>query len=136
MAQNNPATDIRATLISDGVTTPIYIGSEPTTPDECITLYNTAGGENPSPKFLLDFPGLQIRARANDYVTAYTNILECFDLLLGRPAFTKNTTRYTGIIALTGIFDMGTDENDRRLLACNLKLYVEPASVSQHRQTI
>lgn len=135
MAQNNPAKDIKTVLVSDGVTTPIYIGSEPASPDEVITLYNLAG-DAPSPKFLLDFPGLQVRSRANAYTTAYDNLLEVFNLLLGRAAFTESTTRYTGIIALTNIFEIGTDSNDRRILACNFKLYVEPASVSQHRQSV
>lgn len=137
MPQNNPAKDIRATLVDDdGVTTDIFIASEPSSPDECITLYNTAGGEAPSPKFLLDFPGLQVRSRANSYETAYANLLEVFDLLVGRAAFIKNTTRYTGIIALTNIFEIGQDENERRILAVNLKLFVEPANASQHRSAI
>jgi hypothetical protein len=137
MTQNNPAKDIRDTLVNDdGVTTAIYIGSEPSTPDECVTLYNTSGDEPPSPKYLLDHPGLQVRSRANSYETAYTNILQVFDLLVGRAAFTKNTTRYTGIIALTNIFDLGQDENRRRILVCNLKMFVEPAAGSQNRKSI
>lgn len=136
MAQNNPAKDIRDTLVNDdGVTTPIYIGSEPASPDDVITIYNT-GGDAPSPKHLLDYPTLQVRSRANTYVDAYDNLLEVFDFLLGRSAFTKNTTVYTGIVATTSIFEVGSDDNERRILAANFKLFVEPAYSSQNRKSL
>lgn len=135
MAQNNIGKDIREVLIADGVTTPIYIASEPSTPDAVITLYNT-GGEAPNPKWLLDFTGLQARSRANDYETAYDNLQDVFDLLLGRPAFTQNTTRYTGILASSGIMDIGRDDNERRILVCNFRLIVEPALSTQHRKSL
>jgi len=135
MAQNNPAKDIRATLVTDGVTTPIYISSEPANPDVVITIYNYQG-DAPNPKFLLDFPQLQVRSRANDYETAYNNLLEVYDLLIGRPAFTVSTTRYTGILANTNIFEIGRDDNERRILAANFRLFVEPASDGQYRQVI
>ena len=134
MAQNNAAKDIREKLIADGVITPIYYSSEPNTPDAVITLYNT-GGEAPSPKFLMDSPSLQARSRANDYETAYNNLQEVFDLLLGRPAFTINTTLYVGIWASTGITEIGRDDNERRLLVCNFRLITQPALVSQHRKS-
>ena len=135
MTQYNPARDIRETLINDGVTTPIYIGSEPMSPDVVITLYNYQG-EAPSPKYLLDIPYLQVRSRANDYETAYNNILEVFNLIVGRSAFNINTTRYTGILANTNIFELGQDDNERRILAANLRLFVEPTSTTQHRKSL
>ena len=135
MAQNNPALDIRETLIADGVTTSISIGMEPPTPHDVITIYNTSG-EAPSPKFLLDFPGLQVRSRSTDYITGYNNLLEVFNLLIGRPAFTLNTTRYTGILAMTNIFELGEDKSARRLFACNFKLFTEAESGTQHRKPI
>lgn len=136
MAQNNPAIDIRAILVDDdSVTTPIYVGKEPASPDECITIYNT-GGDQPNPKFLLDMATIQVRSRANSYATAYNNLLEVFELLQGRAAVTKNTTRYTGIMASTSILEIGQDDNERYIHVCNFKLFVEPASNSQHRQTI
>ena len=135
MTQTSPAIDLRDLLISDGVTTPIHIGSEPSAPDECITLYNY-DGEAPSPKFLLDFPRLQVRARANSYTTAYSNILEVFDLLAGRASFTQNTTRYTGILPASNISDLGKDASGRFILVVSLKMFVEPAKVSQNRVSI
>lgn len=136
MAENNPAFDIRDTLINDdSVTTPIYIGQLPVDIDECIVIYNTAG-EIPSPKFLLNYPGLQVRSRANTYATAYVNIQEIFELLLGRPSFIKNTTRYTGIWAKTGVFELERDTNERVSLAFNLMLITEPALGTQYRKSL
>lgn len=133
MAQNDPATDIKAVLIADGVSTPIVVSSEPKKPNAVITLYNTPG-DPPDPKFLIDYPGLQIRSRATTYTEAYDNILEVYDLLLGRGPFTQSTTRYTGIIADTGIAEIGWDKSNRRILVCNLKLFVEPLFVAQNRK--
>lgn len=136
MTQNNPAFDIRDLLINvDSVSTPIYVGQEPASPDTCLTIYNTSF-DAPSPKFLLDNAGLQIRSRSASYNTAYSNLLAVFDLLVGRSAFTRNTTRYTGVLAATNIFELGKDSNERTLLAVNLRMFVEPASGSQHRQSI
>ena len=135
MAQSNAALDIKTTLVADGVYIPIFVGSEPPKPDDVITLYNTVGA-TPNPKFLLDEPTIQLRIRSGSYNTAYTNLLGVFNLLHGRPAFTVTGTRYVGLIATSNIFEIGKDEKDRTLLAFNMRLIVEPALGTQHRQSI
>lgn len=136
MTQLSPAKDIKDLLVNDdGVITPIFISSQPTTPDTVITLYNVSG-DPPNAKFLLDFPHLDIRSRSASYETAYANLLQVVNLLLGRSPFVKNTTRYTGIWAKTSIFDLGWDESNRRLLGCNFRLAIEPLFVSQNRKQL
>jgi len=135
MSQNNPASDIRTQLIADGVTTPIFTGGEPKSPNEVITIYNTSE-EPPSPKFLLDFPGLQVRCRSTSYDAAYAILLGVFDILVGRPPFVVSTTRYTGVMATTNILEIGRDENDRRILVFNLKLITEAQKGTQHRKAL
>jgi hypothetical protein len=135
MTQLSPANDIKDLLVADGVTTTMFVSSQPTTPDTVITLYNVAG-DPPSAKFLLDSPHLDIRSRSDSSETAYANLLEVFNLLLGRASFVKNTTRYTGIWAKTSIFDLGWDENNLKLLGCNFRLAVEPLFVAQNRKQL
>jgi hypothetical protein len=135
MATNAPSLDVKAMLVASGVTTAIYVSKEPTfTGTPILTIYDT-GGEAPSPKFILDFPSIQIRSKAKTYVVAYANLLQCVDLLNGRTPETKNTTRYTGILATTGIMQIGVDENENPILVVNFKLFTENAS-STYRSSL
>lgn len=63
------------TLPSDGSTWPIYVDSEPDSPDNCITIYNTAGrlqGRTQIDGIQQEFFGIQLRIRATDSPTAWT----------------------------------------------------------------
>ena len=132
MSQNSPSNDLSEVLADEGVTTDIFVNFMPDTPNNCLVLYDTS--YNPSnPKYLLDEPGVQIRSRATTQTTAYNNLLEAFNILVGKPAFVKNTTRYTGILSQTNVFNLGLDEKDRYKWAVNLRLYVEPAAAGQNR---
>lgn len=123
--------NIRALLLSDGVVTPMYINKEPADPIECLTIYDT-GGDPSNPKYILDYPTIQIRSRAADYDTCFQNIQECFEFLNGRPSETVNTTRFTGIMATTGLLSLGQDSNQKYLYTTNFRLFVENAT-SGHR---
>ena len=137
MAQLPPSYDIRDILVTvDSVSTPIYIDREPVSPDECITIYNSGSWQASNPKYLVNYPSIQIRSRANTATLAYNNLLEVFDHILGRAALTRNTTRYVGFYSETDIFELGRDDNNRALYAANFNLVTEPASVSQHRSSI
>ena len=136
MSQNNASYDLRDYLINDaGVSLNIFVSKEPDTPIECITLYNYSDAE-PDPKFLMDFPSIQVRSRAMTYESAYNNALTVFNALVGKDAFTKNTTRYTGVFAQTSIFDIGIANNDNFVCGFNLRLIVEPVTDGQHRRSI
>lgn len=132
MSQNSPSNDLSVVLQDEGVTTDIFVNFMPNTPNNCLVLYDTS--YNPSnPKYLLDEPGVQIRSRATTQTTAYNNLLQAFNLLVGKSAFVKNTTRYTGILSQTNLFSLGLDEKNRYLWAVNLRLYVEPEADGQNR---
>jgi hypothetical protein len=136
MTQYNPSKDLRDYLIANGVTTDIFINQEPTDPIDCITIYDTSEQSNPNPKFLIDYPSLQIRSRSSLYETAYANLLEIFDLLHGVDGFTENTTNYISIIASTNIFSLGNDDNDNNILVCNFNIISEPQYTSQNRKQL
>lgn len=80
---HSPADIIRYLLVglgggvlpSAGGDWPIYVSQEPTTPDNVITLYNTAGikdGRLMPTGEVQEHPGVQIRVRATDDNTGWT----------------------------------------------------------------
>jgi hypothetical protein len=57
---------------------PIYISNEPDLPDNCITIYDTAGkfqGRIQVTGEMVEYPGIQIRVRGIDHQTARTRAL-------------------------------------------------------------
>ena len=80
---HSPADVLRDLLIGLAVGTapsaagnwPIFVAGEPDTPDNCITVYDTAGtleGRSMIDGEKQEHHGIQIRVRANDYPTGYT----------------------------------------------------------------
>jgi hypothetical protein len=73
--QNSPAEIVRQLMVLENVGTlpdasgewPIYVANEPTTPDNCITVRDTAGvshGRSMPDNALLEHFGIQVRVRA------------------------------------------------------------------------
>jgi hypothetical protein len=143
MTQLSPAKDLYDQLIADGITLALFVNSEPDGKNEAgafinnyvTTIYDTSL-EPPNPKFLLDNVGIQVRSRGTEFQSTYANILSVFNKLAGRPAFTRNTTRYTGIFPQTSIFTIGRDEANRWLLAFNARVILEPEADGQYRQAL
>lgn len=133
----DPAIGIKDLLVSAGVgaeaaTTGwgVYVAQEPTEPDTVITVYNTPG-ENPNPKWLLDYPHVQVRirgSRTNGYVAARSKAQAVKDALLGLPSQDLNGDRWVHINGLGDIFDLGFDDNNRPLFTTNFALIIEPAA--------
>lgn len=136
MTQTSTAKDIRDYLIAQGVTTDIFINLEPSTPINCITIYTTGSWNEPNPKFLIDYPTIQIRSRATTDETCFNNLLEVFDILHGVTSFTQNTTKYTGIQASTSITNLEIDKNDNRIKFVNFNLITEPEYNIQNRKQL
>lgn len=99
----------------------------PSNPDDCIALFEYAG--SPPDEFAdLDNAGLQVRVRASDYETAYSNIISCYDALrqIGYELSSAyaygiviNDTFYPRIQANAGINNLGLDKNNRFELTQN-----------------
>ena len=80
---HSPATAIQSLLIALGVATdpassaawPVYASAEPDTPDNCITVYDTAGrdeGRRMTDGQRNERSGFQVRVRSKDHATGYT----------------------------------------------------------------
>ena len=129
--------DIKDMLVSDGIGTfgtDIFIGREPDEPNNCITIYDTGGGE-PNAKWREDNPTIQIRVRNSSYESGYDKIIGVRDKLLGRPPETVNTTDYIGIWASSDIIPMERDNQERSIFVTNFRIIREP-SVGDHRDNM
>ena len=134
-----PSIDMKDVLVTDGVGVfggggvwSIYIGTEPATPDQVITLYDT-GGTDPNPRLLLDFQTFQVRIRGltGDYQITYEKAEEVRDSLLALPAQVINTTRYDGVWQVGDIAFIGPTET-RPTFISNWRVIREPAA-GMHR---
>ena len=70
MLRDSPAEILRQALIVNGIPIPIYVSSEPDLPDECLTIYDTAGlseGRNMLDGETIQRYGVQLRIRARNY---------------------------------------------------------------------
>lgn len=99
-----------------------------------------APGSNPNPKWLLDFPSIQVIVRGNpdDYDAAYTKIKAIKDRLLGRTSGHVGTPPvdpapeyrnwWTSVTGLGDIIPLGQDDKSRFLFSVNYRIILEPAT--------
>lgn len=108
----------------------VNVGKQPsTTPNLSITLYD-AGGLDPNPRWLLDYPTVQVRVRGNvnDTQIPWIKAKEVRDLLLGKESYTAgNGDRIVHINGIGDVAAMGFDDKDRPEYSFNLRLIIEPA---------
>lgn len=121
------AFDVRAYLLSLGVSVPIYVGHEPVSPVECLTIYDTGGSIGESWAGY-DDPTIQIRARAVAYDDAYDNLRAVRDALILPTSFTFQDWHYTGFWLISDIAHIGRDDKDRPIFTLNLRLMREPVT--------
>ncbi len=109
--------------------TTLFVGRLPTVPDLAIAAVLT-GGTAPNPKWLLDFPSVQVLVRGDKggYQAAYTKAQSAKDALLGFPSQDINGDRFVSITQLGDLAALGFDESNRPLFSLNLSLIIEPAT--------
>lgn len=112
----------------------LWIGKEPTSPDRTITIYD-APGRAPNPRWLLDYPAVQIRVRGNtnDYKAAGDKAVEVRNRLLGRESYDAYDGLGDRVVAINAIGDIsfiGWDDTNRPAFVFNLALIVEPANTA------
>jgi hypothetical protein len=131
-----PALEARDVLVADGVgassgaTWPIKVGPLTSQPDAVIAIID-APGQSPNPKWLLDFPAIQVvvRGKPDDYPTAKAKADEVKDALLGIDAFTTPAgNRWDGVTMMGDVNYLGPDENSRPQFSLNFRIIREPAT--------
>jgi len=126
---NPPSEDIKDILVAEsalGLTfgTDLFIGMEPTSPDNCVTIFDTPGG---TPDLTLGndssygYPHLQIQIRNRSYPTGWSLAFDIKNCLHGRGPETWNGSLYTVIRCLNEPFLLDRDENNRARFIVNLE---------------
>lgn len=113
---------------------PIFIGSEPEQPNDCITLYDTPG-EPPNPKWLLDFPRFMARVRSHSYEQGFAKAGELKGALLGLPSQDINGIRYVGIYVVMDTYFLQADDKGRSIFVNTWRVIREPTE-GEHRQPL
>ncbi len=104
------------------------IGIMPKTPDKVIMISDTGQGNDPNPKWLLDFPTVQVMVRggASSYLATYTIYKAAKDILLGLTSQAINSDRWNAVNISGDLGFIGRDENNRPMFSVNFQLIVEP----------
>jgi len=104
--------------------TNLFIGREPVTPKECVTIYDTPG----FPPYLgltdtgYEYPSIQIRVRNTGYVNGWNLINNIKDALHGKSHETWNDTLYTVIYCSSGPALLDWDDNGLPRFIVNFNL--------------
>lgn len=132
----DPAVSVKDLLVAGGAGTfaatsgwSIHVGKLPATPNTAISVMQT-GGLAPNPKWLLDYPSIQVMVRgaANGYVAARAKAQKVKDILLGIASQDLNGDRLVQINQIGDIASIGFDDSNRPLFTLNFRLIVEPAT--------
>jgi len=113
------------------VATDLFIGLMPSSPDDCIAIYEYAG--SPPLEVLVDNdatlerPSVQVITRAgrNDYPTARTLIENARNALTGITDETIDGVRFLRVNQISSINALGVDDNDRPRFSLSLQIVVE-----------
>lgn len=135
------ATHIKDTLVSLGYVFggvgdwAVYIGDQPDQPQRVVTIYDSAGG-TPNPRWLLDYPHVQLRVRGgpNDYAVCVQKALILRNMLLGRASYDALNGNGDRIVAINSVGDVaftGKDDQNRPEFVFNLALIVEPVKTAE-----
>lgn len=107
----------------------IYIGKRPDEPKRVIAIYDSGGG-SANPRWLLDYPSVQIKVRGKDgdYKVAFEQAVIIKNKLLGLPSRDLNGDRWVQVNMAGDIGFLGFDQNEQPEFVMNFNLIIEPAS--------
>lgn len=100
-------------------------------PDTQLVLVDSPG-EHPDPKWLLEYPYVQIllRGAKDGYIVAMQKMQDAYDILLGIPPYNITEGRIDGITGVGTPSFIGSDVLNRPLFSANFRLIFEPAASS------
>jgi hypothetical protein len=109
----------------------IEVSVMPDEPDQIVSI-NDTGGVDPNPKWLLDYPTLNVlvRGKPNTYLTTFAEAKAVKDLLLGLTSTDINGDRWVSITQNGDLGFIGRDEGMRPLFSMNFALIIQPQVVT------
>ena len=109
----------------------IEIGAMPDKPDDIIYI-NDSGGLPANPKWLLDYPSMQVvvRGAVGTYLDTFREAKAVKDLLLGVDSQDILGDRWVSITLNGDLGFIGRDEDERPMFSINFALIIEPQSVA------
>lgn len=128
---NMPSEDIKDMLTEDGSLSDLqfgenlFIGAEPSTPDNCVTIFDSVGR---APMLTLDkqtnyeYPSIQVRVRNNSYLAGWSQINDVIASLHGRAGEEWNDALYDVIRCSASPAFMMWDNNGRAIFVANFDL--------------
>lgn len=128
---NMPSEDIKDMLTEDGSLSELqfgenlFIGAEPSTPDNCVTIFDSVGR---APMLTLDkqtnyeYPSAQIRVRNSSYPDGWAQINDVIASLHGRAGEEWNDALYDVIRCTASPAFMAWDDNGRAIFVANFDL--------------
>ena len=127
---NAPSVDIADLLESSGsglnltIGTNLFVDTAPHTVDKCITVIDTPGLP-PQLNYSYERVGVQLlqRGKKLDYIDAYNNLYAIKSYLHGKNDLTISGAKYILIYVVSDILSLGSDDNNRPLLSCNLRIH-------------
>ena len=126
---SSPAKDIADHLKTLGVgvsTGNVFLNEEPTSPNVCVTIYDTGGTQNVVQDIALFEPTIQIRVRHTSQATGYAWQEDIRDALILPLDFQINGFHYIGVWLQSDIISLGKDQNNRWISTSNYRLQRQP----------
>lgn len=127
---NTPALDIKDVLkdvssLELTFATNLFVGKEPTSPDNCVTIFDTPGGKpqltyNKDEKYY--YQSIQIRVRNNSYTEAFSLADQIEEELQGMAHETINSTYYSLIQTMGSPCLLDWDDNGRARVIINFNI--------------
>lgn len=119
---NSPAHDTALYLVAQDIGTAfgtgVFVGREPLSPVECVTVYDTGGGVGP----LVDMrvPTVQVRIRSADYNTGWQRANAAHETLTAPAGVTgQPDIAVAWWTATSDVAYIGRDDQDRVLFTAN-----------------
>ncbi len=111
----------------------MFVGHEPDSPDICVTLYDTGGGEQ-NAKLADDMVTVQVRLRHPKYSTGYTLLQNIRLALEGLAPYSNDDNNVEGLWVMSPVALFGKTKANHSLFSLNLRILLTPANAG-NRQT-
>lgn len=111
----------------------VFVGHEPESPDDCVTLYDY-GNEMQSPVLADDWARVQVRVRDLSYEQGYLKSQEISLLLNATLGFEVSNEKISGIWQLSSIIALAKDKLKRNIFVVNYRALICPSNPGNRLQ--